>query len=255
MQRVMATSRQDNRITSTGRGNPIDHEASSHHTKPVLKGHQGLGQQRVRETYAERHESMANYTNEEYLARIAGEIMFSDQYLDLLESTYSAEDTITEFETDPKGFLVSHGIHIPDAIEVIIHHRGAIARPARVDFHWDESAQIDRSDVFAARQTLRELARVAWDTLHSREMKQLRQALQASPAALREFASAPRAYAAAHQVTIPDEIELIVHLDDPDEPRIDAHFDIAANGNRPIIIPMGGCCYCQGGGCCYYARF
>ena len=192
---------------------------------------------------------MSDYTEEVHLARIAGDIMFSDRYLDLLERTYSDQDTIVEFEASPKEFLMRHGIHIPNAIDVIIHDPGEVGRRARVDFHWGpwvEPAPPDRS----ATQELRDLARMAWDTLNSSEMKQLRQAVQTSPGALQEFASNPKAFAAAHKVTIPDGMDLIVHQDDPNDLRIDIHFgDLNAGGPRA----RGGCCYCSDGGCCYYA--
>jgi hypothetical protein len=101
-------------------------------------------------------------------------------------------------------------------------------------------------------QELRRLARLAWDTLHSREMRRLRDEVQASPEALRSFTSNPREYAAAHQVLIPDELEVIVHADDSREVRVDLHFRTSGSDvqRRPS---GGGCCYCGGGGCCYYA--
>jgi hypothetical protein len=200
--------------------------------------------------------AMSDYAPENYLARIAGEIMFGDQYLDLLERIYSTQGTIDEFESDPKGFLMRSGIHIPGAIDVIIHDSGAVGRPARVDFHWDESAQILRSDAFAGRQKLRELARLAWDTLHSREMMQLRQSLETSPTLLSEFISDPRAYAAAHLVNIPEEIEIIVHQKNRGGGlRIDAHFDASTGSYQSgAMVAGGGCCYCGGGECCYYYR-
>src|SRR5260370_21643667 len=87
---------------------------------------------------------MSDHAQEEHVARIAGDIMFGDKYMDLLESIYSERDTIVEFETNPKHFLKRHGINIPDAIEVVIHDPGALGRPARVDFHWEESEQTAR---------------------------------------------------------------------------------------------------------------
>jgi hypothetical protein len=198
---------------------------------------------------------MNDHAQEEHLARIAGDIMFGDKYMDLLESIYSERDTIVEFETNPKHFLMRHGIHIPDGIDVVLHDPGALGRPARVDFHWGESVQTAQSDMLAARQRLRELARVAWDTLHSREMKQLKQIVQTSPGALKEFASNPKTYAAAHQVTIPDGLDVIVHLDDPNGLRIDLHFHATGHSSRLMAGSSGGCCYCRGNECCYYAAF
>jgi hypothetical protein len=180
-------------------------------------------------------------TEGERLARVAGDIMFGDTYMDLLESIYSKHDSIVEFESDPKSVLRRNGIDVPSSIEVIIHDPGALGRPARLDFHWREAA---RSDMRAARQKLRELARLAWDTLHSLEMKRLTASVEASPTALKEFVSNPKAYSAAHGVSIPEGLDLVVHDDDPKALRIDLHFTVG---------PMGGCCYCKGGGCCYYA--
>jgi hypothetical protein len=198
---------------------------------------------------------MSDRAQEEHLARTAADIMFGDKYMDLLERVYSERDTIVEFETNPKQFLLRHGIKIPDAIDVVIHDPGTLNRTARVDFHWGDWAKPARPDILAARKKLRELARVAWDTLDSREMKQLRQTVQSSPGALKEFTSNPTAYARAQRVAIPDDMDLIVHLDDPNELRIDVHFDAtsASSGLRPVTL--GGCCYCYRGGCCYYARF
>jgi hypothetical protein len=197
---------------------------------------------------------MPENPQEDHLARIAGDIAFSDKYMDLLESIYSERETILEFETNPKHFLMRHGIGIPDGIDVVIHHPGALGKAARVDFHWGEWVQTAEADKLAARRKLRELARAAWDTLHGREMKRLRQTIQSSPEALKEFASDPKAYATAHQVTIPDELELLVHLEDPNDPVICLHFD-SLRASSSGIVPLGGCCYCRGGGCCYYARF
>ncbi len=59
---------------------------------------------------------MSEYAQKKHLARIAGDIIFSDHYMDLLESTYSDPAAIREFEANPKHFLRRHGIHIPDAI-------------------------------------------------------------------------------------------------------------------------------------------
>jgi hypothetical protein len=197
---------------------------------------------------------MSDNNRGKYLARLAGEIMFSDQYLDLLEVIYSARDTITEFEANAKGFLIGHGIRIPDTIEVIIHDPGEVGRPARVDFHWKESEQAALPDIFVARQSLRELVRVAYDTLHSPEMMQLKETVRSSPEALSEFTADPRAYATAHEVIISDELELIVHTDDPNGPRIDLHFRPATTAtSEPALRPVGhGCCYCDEDTCCNY---
>ena len=99
---------------------------------------------------------------------------------------------------------------------------------------------------------------MASETLHSREMKQLRQTVQASPEALKEFASNPKGYAKAHGVVIPDELELKVELDDGDEPpRVDIHFD-APTGITMLrahgLVPQDGCCYCKNGCCDYWTN-
>jgi hypothetical protein len=78
---------------------------------------------------------MVGFGNSSMLARMMVEIMFSEQYLNLLDSIYSTQDTIAEFEADPKQLLIRRGIHVPDAVDVVIHYSGAIGRPARVDFH------------------------------------------------------------------------------------------------------------------------
>jgi hypothetical protein len=41
---------------------------------------------------------MSEYAQKKHLARIAGDIIFSDHYMDLLESTYSDPAAIREFE-------------------------------------------------------------------------------------------------------------------------------------------------------------
>lgn len=191
---------------------------------------------------------------EQYVARLASEIMFSDQYLDLLEAVYSEEAAIAEFEASPKEYLIAHGIRIPDAIEVLIHDPGQVGRPARVDFHWNESEEVPLPHVFIARQSVRELARQAYDTLHSDEMKKLKATVRHSPEALSALAADPLAYAATHQVIIPDQLELIVHPDNPHGPRIDLHFQTA--GTDPAVPSMQreghGCCYCDDVTCCNY---
>jgi hypothetical protein len=202
----------------------------------------------------ERRMSERATPNEEQLARIARDIMFSDEFVDLLDDVYSQEDRIAEFESDPKQFLVRRGFYIPDGIVVLIHDPGTIGRPARVDLHWRESIKPAPSEMQTSMtQELRRLARIAWDTLHSREMRQLRDVVQASPEALRSFTSNPREYAATHQVVIPNELEVIVHVDDSgpraQEVRVDLHFKTSG----PDGQLRGGCCYCGGGECCYYA--
>ena len=198
---------------------------------------------------------MSDNSQEAYLAHLAGDIMFGERYLDLLENIYSEHDTIMEFEASPRHFLNRHGIHVPDGIDVIIHDPGALGRPARVDFHWGEEVEAARTEMVAARQKLRELARLAWETLHNPEMMQLRQVVQASPGALKEFAANPKTYAADHKVSIPEQMDVIVHLDNPNDLKIDLHFSAPGRVSRLGVHPLGGgCCYCSGGGCCYYYR-
>ena len=60
--------------------------------------------------------------HDDYLARIATDIMYSDKYIDLLGSIYSERDSIAEFEINPKHYLMRHGIHIPDDIDVVLHY-------------------------------------------------------------------------------------------------------------------------------------
>jgi len=196
--------------------------------------------------------------HDDYLARIATDIMYSDKYIDLLGSIYSERDSIAEFEINPKHYLMRHGIHIPDDIDVVLHYPGALGQLGRVDFHWGEPVRTALSNMRAAREKFRELARMASETLHSREMKQLRQTVQASPEALKEFASNPKGYAKAHGVVIPDELELKVELDDGDEPpRVDIHFD-APTGITMLrahgLVPQDGCCYCKNGCCDYWTN-
>lgn len=190
---------------------------------------------------------MSHHAYDEPLARIAADIMFGKKYTDLLETIYSQPSTIAEFEKKPKQFLNRNGIDVPDAIEVIIHDPGSVGRPARVDFHWQES-----DHPASGRESLRLLARVAWDTLHSPAMKRVKIDVQASPSALKEFASDPKAYLAAHDVAVPEGIEVIVHPDNPKDVRIDCHFGTVKGKNR-MDAAEGGCCYCEGHGCCYYA--
>lgn len=123
-----------------------------------------------------------------------------------------------------------------------------------MDFHWDESEEASLPQEFLARQSVRDLARQAYDTLHNDEMKRLKATVRNSPEALTAFAADPLAYAATHQITIPDQIELIVHLDNPDGPRIDLHFQPATTSTAlPRMPPVGhGCCYCDNVKCCYY---
>ncbi len=180
--------------------------------------------------------------------------MFSDQYLDLLRGVYADPAEISDFESSPKDYLVARGIRIPDAIEVVLHEPGDIGRPARVDFHWNDSAEAPLPDVFVARQSLRERARQAYDLLHSDEMTRLKAAVRASPEALRALAADPLAYAAAHGIAVPGHLELIVHPDSPSGPRIDVHFqpDGAGTG-APAMKTVGhGCCYCDDVTCCNY---
>jgi hypothetical protein len=180
--------------------------------------------------------------------------MYSDQYLDTLETVYSDQSAIGEFEASPKDYLIAQGIRIPDAIEVLIHDPGEVGRPARVDFHWNDSGEASLPDLFIARQSVRELARQAYDILHSEEMKELKAAVRDSPEALSAFAADPLAYAATHDVIIPDQLELIVHSDSPGGPRIDVHFQPATiDAGAPSLRPVGhGCCYCDDVTCCNY---
>jgi hypothetical protein len=197
---------------------------------------------------------MSDITREEQLARIARDITFSDEFVDLLDDVYSQEDRIAEFESDPKQFLVRHGFYIPGGIVVVIHDPGTIGRPARVDLHWRESIKPAPSEMQSSMaQELRRLARIAWDTLHSREMRQLIDVVQTSPEALRLFTSNPREYAATHRVHIPNELEVIVHVDDSGEVRVDLHFktsEFKTSGPdgelRPSVRRMSEC------GCCWY---
>lgn len=137
------------------------------------RGPQGLVDKKA-EARAEGGKFMSSHAaSQDYLARIAGEIMFSEKYMDLLDHIYSTRDTIVEFELNPKSFLMRHGIHIPEDMDVIIHEPGTLGKRARVDFHWGESVQTAHSNILAARRRCRELARLACDTLHSREMEKL----------------------------------------------------------------------------------
>lgn len=96
---------------------------------------------------------MSDHTQDEHLARIAGDIIFGDKYMDLLEVIYSERDAIAEFETNPKHYLMRHGIPIPDGIDVVIHDRGGLGRSARVDFHWGEWVQAARSNTLAVQKS------------------------------------------------------------------------------------------------------
>jgi hypothetical protein len=197
---------------------------------------------------------MSDIIREEQLARIARDIIFSDEFVGLLDYVYSQEDRIAEFESDPKQFLVRHGFYIPGGIDVVIHDPGTIGRRARVDLHWPESIKPAPSEMQSSmKQELRRLARIAWDTLHTREMRQLRDVVQASPEALRSFTSNPREYAATHQVFIPKELEVIVHVEDSGDVRVDLHFGpTGPDGRREPT--QGGCCYYipATGEYCYY---
>lgn len=190
--------------------------------------------------------------SQDYLARIAGEIMFSEKYMDLLDHIYSTRDTIVEFELNPKHFLMRHGIHIPEDMDVIIHEPGTLGKRARVDFHWGESVQTAHSNILAARRRCRELARVACDTLHSREMEKLIQAVEASPEALQECASNPKRYAAAHSVTVPDELDFIVDPRDPNGTRIELRFGAPSGISEAKMRIIGGYYCCDGVCCCFY---
>lgn len=77
----------------------------------------------------------------DYLARIAVDILFSDKYMDLLKSVYSERETVVEIETKSKNFLMHHDIGIPDGVDVVVHDPDTLGKPARVDFHWEDSIQ------------------------------------------------------------------------------------------------------------------
>ncbi len=104
------------------------------------------------------------------LGSIAQDIMYGDQYLDLISDTYSDKERIAEFEINPKYYLKHHGIRVPDAIDVAIPAPGSLGKPPRVEFRW-ASRQSARAEVLAARRAFRELARLARATLNTREMK------------------------------------------------------------------------------------
>jgi hypothetical protein len=84
--------------------------------------------------------------------------------LDLLDRVYLELATISEFETNPKHFLIRHSIHIPDDIDVLIHEKGALGKPGRVDFHWGDWVQAAREEMLATRHKFRSLAQRACDT-------------------------------------------------------------------------------------------
>jgi hypothetical protein len=77
------------------------------------------------------------------IASRAAEIMFGPEYIQALQLIYADRKLITEFERSPKAYLVSQGFRIPEQIDVVVHHRGSVGKPARVDFHWQEAADLD----------------------------------------------------------------------------------------------------------------
>ena len=174
---------------------------------------------------------------EDSLATIAGDIMFSKEFVDVLQEAYSDERSLQDFEVDPRGFLARHGIDMPDGIEVVLHDRGTVGRPGRVDLHWQATAPDDGSG------QMRRTARRAWDLLTSDEMDRLRERIRGSSKELDRFVADPKGYAATHGVHVADNMELLVHADDPADPRVDVHFSV-----KGIV----GCYYCSGGSCCCY---
>jgi hypothetical protein len=188
------------------------------------------------------------------LAGTAANIMFSGTYLRLLRDAYTKESSIQEFERNPRVFLARHGIEVPAAIEIVIHRAGGVGKPGRVDFHWDEKAQAPRAKGATHNDSLVQLAHIAWDTLHDREMQELLQSVRRSAAALQEFAADPMSYAKAHGVRVPEGMQVIVHTGQSGAPYVDIHFpfpEAMRNARAPEYD--GGCCYCRDGGCCYYA--
>jgi hypothetical protein len=196
---------------------------------------------------------MTEHSQEQHLARIAGDIMFGDQYLDLLDRIYSEQLTMSEFETNPKYFLIRHGIPIPEGIDVLIHEKGSLGKPGRVDFHWGDSVPIAREETLAARRKFRSLAHQAWSTIHSPEMRSLVKTMTGDPAALKAFASDPKAYLQTRGISVPDGIDVILHSEDQMAPRVDLHFrapgPISSMRRDQKVI---GCYYCVGGECCCY---
>jgi hypothetical protein len=118
---------------------------------------------------------MHSHTSEEHIGRVAADILFGGEFIDLLDRIYSDQENISEFESNPKRFLTNHGIDIPDEIEVLIHTPGEPGRLPRVDLHWREKVDTYDSTIRTARHKMRELAQAAADILHSPEMKRLRQ--------------------------------------------------------------------------------
>lgn len=204
---------------------------------------------------------MSDPVQDEYLARIAADILFSDKYGEVIAEIYKNEGSVADFEADPKPYLLRHGIAVPDGLDVIIHDAGEVGKPARVDFHWGDWAKASLNGESARSRELRRLARQAWDTLQGPEIQRLRQVLRTSPDVLREFAANPREYARLNGIPIGEEFEVFVHAENSEDPRIDLHFHVnndqgsqdtrSPRGSLPTVD--GGCCYCGNGGCCYYA--
>lgn len=183
------------------------------------------------------------------LARVAGQIMFGDRYLDLLEEVYCDHRAMQEFEADPGRYLRRHGIEIPAEIEVVLHDKGAIGKPGRIDFHWGEGVEKERARKRQERQKMRELAAIASQLIHSEKLKAVVRAAASNQRVLKELAADPKAYLKGSSIDLPDEMEVILHNEgDLAGPRIDLHFS-PANAMRRIL----GCYYCSGDVCCCYA--
>lgn len=198
---------------------------------------------------------MPNMKHSLEIANCAADIMFSAEYYELLREIYSRRDSIAEFEGNPKEFLVRRILDFPAEVTVVVHSPGDIGRPARIDFHWPHAKNGPAATEAARRR--RQLAGAAWHFLHSPEMNAMKARVNSSLQDAEVFAQSPRAFAAANGVSVPEGLEIVVHLKKSGPPRVDIHFgslepaDIVANA-----IPVGaGCCYCEGNYCCWYQEF
>src|SRR5438094_615119 len=94
----LSSSRSTRSCRSEGLGVAIDSTASAPQSLPCRQNRKCVCSG-IRGMLVRKGRFMSDHAQEEHLARIAGDIMFSETYMDLLESIYSERDTIVEFET------------------------------------------------------------------------------------------------------------------------------------------------------------